>query len=163
MNFDPKEDGITHINMFSRGKTELGRMLSNFYRYPINTKDGQFMSVEGYWQWLCTPEYKDGRERLRSMYGYKAKSYGNELRHLTRDCVSMTPEEQYEFERKILTAIWYKFRRNADMITKDNYNLPIVHYYEFGCKVVNVTDKYPWMIDGIEKMRKALVEECDAI
>ena len=49
---NPKQDGISHVNIYSQGKTELGRMLSNFYHYQVITKDGNFTSVEGYWYWL---------------------------------------------------------------------------------------------------------------
>lgn len=45
---DLNMDGKTHINVYSGSRTELGRMLSNFYREKIETKDGVFMSVEAY-------------------------------------------------------------------------------------------------------------------
>lgn len=38
---NPEEDGITHINIYSKGKTDLGRMLSNFAKFPIETVDGR--------------------------------------------------------------------------------------------------------------------------
>jgi hypothetical protein len=47
--YKSKDDGITHINIYSKGKTELGRWLSNFTYHPIETEDGKFDSVEGYW------------------------------------------------------------------------------------------------------------------
>ena len=47
--FLPAEDGITHVNVYSRGLTTLGRWLSNFAHCPIETEDGPFASIEGYW------------------------------------------------------------------------------------------------------------------
>ena len=38
--YKPKDDGITHINIYSQGKTQLGRFLSNFEPSPIETEDG---------------------------------------------------------------------------------------------------------------------------
>lgn len=35
MNFKPEMDGIDHINVYSKGKTELGKLLSNFARTPF--------------------------------------------------------------------------------------------------------------------------------
>jgi len=35
---NPEEDGITHINIYSKGKTDLGRMLSNFAKLPFILK-----------------------------------------------------------------------------------------------------------------------------
>ena len=48
----PQNDGITHINVYSKGKTTLGRWLTNFAHTPIDTIDGHFESIEGYWYWL---------------------------------------------------------------------------------------------------------------
>jgi len=41
-------DGVTHINIYSKGKTSLDRALSNFAHTPIETVDGKFASIEGY-------------------------------------------------------------------------------------------------------------------
>ena len=59
----PTEDGITHINIYSKGQTELGKMLSNFAKFPIQTVDGNFMSVEGYWYFLSIDEKFSEREQ----------------------------------------------------------------------------------------------------
>ena len=43
---DPKLDGIEHINIYSKGKTELGRLLTNFAQTPfIHPEYGRFESV----------------------------------------------------------------------------------------------------------------------
>lgn len=52
MKLNPNKDGIDHINVYSGSRTELGKMLSNFYHFEIETKDGKFQSVEAYWFWL---------------------------------------------------------------------------------------------------------------
>ena len=42
-------DGVTHINVYSQGKTSIGRALSNFSPLGFNhPKHGHFESVEGY-------------------------------------------------------------------------------------------------------------------
>lgn len=33
---NPLEDGITHINVYSKGATELGRLLTNFAHTPLH-------------------------------------------------------------------------------------------------------------------------------
>lgn len=154
----PEEDGKTHINIYSKGKTHLGRMLSNFYKFPINTKDGPFMSVEGYWYWLGLSETEPRREEFRKLYGYTAKKTAQEI-------LKTTPVEERRvddnFEEKILLAIWYKFRRNAHLITEDLKHLPMEHYYNYGGKVVDCSNRYPWMIEGIAKMRDILAERME--
>ena len=79
---DPNLDGITHINVYSGSRTELGRMLSNFCLEEIYTKDGRFMSVEAYWFWLgISPDCKE-RECMRDLFGYQAKAKGTYLREV---------------------------------------------------------------------------------
>lgn len=148
------DDGITHINIYSKGKTDLGKMLSNFYNFPIHTDDGDFLSVEGYWYWLSIDDSVREKEELRCLYGFNAKSRGKEILKETNDGKSSRFEP--DFENKILKAIWYKFRRNANLLTPEYRRLPIVHYYCYGGKVVDVTSKYQWLIDGITKMRDYL-------
>lgn len=150
--FNPDNDGVDHINIYSMGKTELGKMLSNFAKFPIHTKDGDFMSVEGYWYWMSIEPCIE-REQLRRCYGFWAKKTGKEI--LT------TKQAAYDndFEHKILLAIWYKFRRNADLILPEYKELPFCHYYNYGGKIVDVTSKYPWMIEGITKMRDSLINK----
>ena len=147
-------DGITHINMYSKGKTNLGRMLSNFYKFPIHTDDGNFLSVEGYWYWLSIDDSGYAKEELRYLYGFNARNKGKEILIETNNGKSSRFEPN--FEQKILKAIWYKFRRNTNLLTPEYKRLPIVHYYCYGGKVIDVTNKYQWLIDGITKMRDYL-------
>lgn len=147
---NPNNDGIDHINIYSKGKTELGRMLTNFSKFPIQTKAGSFMSVEGYWYWLNIEPCEE-REQLRKCYGFWAKKTGKEILQTKQRVLDD------EFEHKILLAIWYKFRRNAHLILPEYRELPFYHYYNYGGKVIDVTGKYPWMIEGITKMRDYLI------
>jgi len=148
---DPNKDGITHINIYSQGKTELGQMLSNFYKFPINTKDGNFMSVEGYWYWMGIEDCPE-KERLRSVYGFNAKKLGKEILQFKSKRVDDN------FENKILNDIWYKFKSNTHLLKKEYWELPLEHYYNFGGCIRDVKKNYLWMIEGIEKMRKHLVD-----
>ncbi|ALS22150.1 hypothetical protein [Paenibacillus naphthalenovorans] len=121
-------------------------MLSNFYRFDIATKDGNFSSVEGYWYWLGIEDCKE-KEVLRNLSGYSAKKTGTELKKKYKE------RHDEEFQNKILKAIWYKVKRNVGMFDSKIAVLPLEHYYNFGGKVVDVKGKYIWMFEGIEKMR----------
>jgi hypothetical protein len=149
---DPELDGISHVNIYSQGETELGRMLSNFYHYPVMTPDGIFHSVEGYWYWLGIENCQE-KETLRNLYGYNAKKIGNELRKRFNKRVDD------QFEKKIITAIWNKAKHYNDLFLTDIGRLPFEHYYNFGGKVVDIKDKYLWMIKGIEKIRNYILAE----
>ena len=51
------DDGVTHINVYSKGTTALGRALSNFAHIPFMVvPNGRFESIEAYWYWLRVME-----------------------------------------------------------------------------------------------------------
>ena len=140
----PTEDGITHINIYSQGKTWLGKNLSNFAYFPIETEDGKFNSIEGYWYWLSCKD-----DRLRTLSGYNAKKLGRELGG--KDWL-----DDDEFKRKITDAISRKIMSNQrlhDELKKST--LPLLHYYVFGGAVVEPNDGR-WVIEHIENIRQAL-------
>ncbi len=149
---DVSKDGVDHINMYSKANTEFGRMLSDFYHYPIHTKDGDFQSVEGYWYYLSLPETVD-RDRMRKLYGYMAKKTGRELREKAGEENLLFDEN---FNEKILSAIEQKIKGNIHLYKDEYEGLPIIHYYLFknGCPY-DVTEDFPWLVEGINK----LVEE----
>lgn len=118
--FIPTKDGIDHINIYTKGKTELGRFLSNFAKVDIVTDDGDFSSIEGYWYWLSAKD-----ERFRKLDGFAAKKLGKSL--------PRTKMDEGEFRRKIAKACWYKIHVSAKYHTllKDS-TLPFAHYYVYG-------------------------------
>ncbi len=137
---DPEKDGIDHINVYSKGKTSLGRFLSNFALCPIETEDGPFDSIEGYWYWLGYPD-----DRLRTVFGFRAKQLGRELG-------ASDWQDGDVFKRKICDAI------TAKMQTSDFYEildhsvqvegLPLKHYYNYSGKVVE-PEEGKWIIEHI--------------
>lgn len=153
---DPNMDGITHINVYSGSKTELGKMMSNFYREKIITKDGEFMSVEAYWFWLGVSPDCGMRDELRELSGYDAKKCGTQLR-------AYYPGELLDFEDfqdRIIRAIWYKVKNHLDLFLPEYKDLPFKHYYVYGSGTVkDVYGKYWWMMEAEEKMKKYIYTE----
>lgn len=120
----PEEDGITHINVYSQGRTELGRLLSNFAHTPFDMEpEGHFECVESYWYWLLT-----GAEECRSLVGYRAKKVGLELLRGKAETVSR--EQLLKAYKAKLTA----HPRIQRMLNENN--LPFAHYYVYGGKTV---------------------------
>jgi hypothetical protein len=148
---DPKQDGITHINVYSKGATPLGKFLSNFAPIPVVTEeDGEFLSVEGYWYWLlCDP--KPSRDQLRKLYGFQAKNVGRML----STNKNWPTDGNVEFQNKILYAIKYKILNSAFLEEFKNSTLPFAHYYVFAGKVVD-TDRGKWMLEFLESFRTLL-------
>ena len=105
MNYNPIEDGITHLNLYSKANTELGRFCSHFSYSPIETEDGHFDSMEGYWGWLGLSEDNPEREALRYLSGYQAKKYKEDLKKQ-----GDKGRFDSEFARKIKDANHLKFQ-----------------------------------------------------
>ena len=142
----PDMDGITHINIYSKGQTELGRFLSNFSYSPIMTEDGAFQSVEGYWYWLGLRH-----EGLRHLSGFQAKQFGKELRTYTTPYVM----SEGDFKRKIEMACRIKIQSNMKMLSLlVNSTLPFKHYYVMNGRVMDAG--YGWILDMWDKIRTNL-------
>jgi hypothetical protein len=147
-----ENDGIDHINIYSKSKTELGRLLSNFSYSPITLKDdGFFTSIEGYWYWLlCAHPDKD---LLRKEWGFKAKELGRYL-----NALDYPAKESSLFQGKVQSAIFEKANslpRIQELITLTN--LPFVHYYVVNGKVKMVND-CPWLMECWELIRTYFLE-----
>lgn len=142
MTWNHEEDGITHINVYSKGKTSLGRFLTNFHDTGnIRTPDGYFRSIEGYWYWLSC-----GDNKLRNLSGFAAKTYGREAR--AKDW----PEEwDNEFKVKISKAIEYKLFASTDYLGEilNSPDVPFVHYYVYGKDKIVPVKGCKWVLDKI--------------
>lgn len=146
---DSAYDGLEHINIYSKGRTSLGRFLTNFENYPFNCEDGYFSSVEGYWYWLSA-DGSDQREELRNLSGNDAKKLGKKISTGKR-------LDQKEFARKISEAIKIKILKNPEMKQElMEKNLPLDHYYDFSGKIVKL-DKYYWIVRAILNIRHDLI------
>ena len=150
---EPHMDGIDHINIYSKGKTKLGRFLSNFAYSPIETEDGRFTSVEGYWYWLMCKHQHQDKDRLRKLSGFAAKKFGREL--VCKDWI-----DDATFKNKIRRAIGIKIKNmRRDLFTDFVLSpLPFKHYYVYGGKVVEV-EQGEWIIDHIETIRRKYKRE----
>ena len=146
MEYKPLNDGVDHINIYSRGKTQLGRMLSNFYPLPFNHPVyGGFNTVEGFYYYVSTG-FK--HEVLRTLSGFEAKKFGKSLERTKLE----------DFENIIRKAIRLKIYQNETLksLLKAS-SLPFGHYYFYGDpdgKYKLFTPKgFEYMVDEIEKVR----------
>lgn len=137
---NPALDVVEHINIYSKGRTPLGRFLSNFARYAFNHPDfGHFESVEGLWYWLSVPEHEPRRDQLREVWGWEAKKLGRELRG--KDWV-----ENDSFKEAIIKALEIKAECwIVDRYLKEN-SLPFVHYHVYNDKVIE-PEEGKWILD----------------
>ncbi|ANJ64965.1 hypothetical protein REBECCA_154 [Erwinia phage Rebecca] len=145
---DPREDGKTHINVYSRGASWLGQQLSNMSYYDFaHPRYGVFASLEGFWYWLSTGKQ---HEELRKLAGVKAKMTGREFETI--------PNENFEEEFK--EAMRLRLEQHpiiANALAESL--LPLKHYYCYGGKVVDLYDRHKWQMDFYEEWRKANAPE----
>ena len=122
--FLPANDGIDHINIYSKGQTELGRLLSNFAETPFeHPLFGYFESVEGFWYWSKTGKMHDD---LRYLSGYDAKAIGKKYKEVFNPA----------FEKEIKECITLKIEQNRtlfEMLKASTH--PFTHYYVYEDKI----------------------------
>lgn len=150
MVFHPKDDGVTHINIYSKGATQLGRDLSNFAAMSfVHPEFGYFRSVEGFWYFLKTG---CKHEEFRTTTGFKAKQLGKTLERV--ECPG--------FNQHVLEAIRCKLRQNVCLrIALTASTLPFAHYYYYGdIDDPHVIDlpQYDWIVDEITRIRDVCKE-----
>jgi hypothetical protein len=151
--FNPEEDGVTHINVYSKGQTQIGRMLSNFYHSPFKlAEDGEFKCLEGYWYWLQIQDIP-GRDILRELAGWECKKFGRKL----RDSFPSPRLDPMEFRKKIAIAIASKVEQNPRIIAElKRSTLPFVHYYNYAGRVV-VPEDNEWIMLILEWCRNKVM------
>ncbi len=152
-------DGVEHINIYSKGKTSLGRKLSHFTRTPfIHPHYGPFDSMEGFWYWLRSPKRDD---TLRNLSGKEAKDYGKKL-----------PKGFYpEFWEDIQAANYQKVIQHPDIMQMlVDSELPFQHYYVFyprradhvnlhnSQRIIIFPRDHEVLCGGVEDLRQALRE-----
>lgn len=144
--YNPMDDGKTHINVYSRAATRLGQALSNFSRlafeHPIY---GRFVSVEGFWYYAATGFQHDD---LREVSGYQAKQLGRSYPRVMMD--------EETFRHNIRVALDARFAAHPWLrVELAKSTLPLVHYYYWGSadnpKVVAPSSQ--WIMDHLEQSR----------
>ena len=142
-------DGIDHINIYSKGETQLGRQLSNFANLAVKTVDGNFASLEGYWYWLSVDEKHPDRASLRLAAGWEAKSKGREMRGQ-----DWGMGDQGVFRLRIMHAMLGKLVLHPTLYAQfKESTLPFRHYYVYGTKVIEPASGQ-WIVDTWEFARK---------
>ena len=144
MIYDPREDGITHINIYSKANTQLGRYMSNWTKDYINTELGEFDSIEGLIYYMGSFDPK-----LRRLSGFEAKEYGEKVDRGIRLPTDI-------FRGIIVGAMENKVLGNNHLhsLLKAS-TLPLTHYYTYGNKVIEIP-KWQWQVAEWDIIRKEI-------
>lgn len=139
-----EDDGITHINVYSRGVTALGRSLSNLAECNIEHQYfGHFRTLEGLWFYMKTGFKED---QLRIIRGLAARELGKSL-----------PSNHYPlFNKMFKLGMIEKIDRNPQLKHQLIENeLPLAHYYTYGKKIITL-DHHQWQLDFWGLLRTTL-------
>lgn len=177
-------DGINHINIYSKGRTALGKYLSMFQMCDVwyTTPHGKFKTLEGYYHFLRILEYyeyvdgkpieewaKDPRlmnsdvSVLKHADGSEAIRYGRKLKKEIYGGTGYQPG--YFTDRALgflIVALIHKLQTPKDnecwvaLKRVCDAGIPLVHYY-----VMDGTMKQPSFSEFIPDLYKAIADYID--
>lgn len=146
--FEPKNEQIDHINIYSTSASKLGRLLSNFAHTPFkHPVFGEFQSVEGFWYYVKTG-FK--HEQLRSLHGIQAKRVGKEFPEVWTAAFE-------DFIRQAISCKIYQNEEITNMVIDST--LPFTHYFYFGEKEnpkIYPLPEHEWQVRHVELLRSHL-------
>lgn len=142
--FTSTTDGITHINGYSQGRTELGRLITNFAHTPVEIWEKEFGSLEAAWHYYQTGLCHDD---LCSLYGYNAYKASRKYPFVQ----AMTREVYIELFRAKLTQTLQLRKLLSESV------LPLTHYYEYSGKVV--WNEWLWIAEVWMEFRQELKDQ----
>ncbi len=140
--YGPATDGIDHVNVYSRGRTPEGRLLSNFAPTPFTLHGVTFASVEGFYQSMRFDD-DPTRRRVAGTAGGEAKAWGNRSGKRPGDPVRawdgrVVAFKGDEFYAQVGDGIRARVAQNpavaAALVATEN--LPLTHYYVRGRRVI---------------------------
>lgn len=148
---EASQDGKSHINIYSKGRTVLGRTLSNFSHHKFNHDElGSFSGMEGLYYYLKTGKKNDSFRRLS---GFAAKKLGQTLPRVEMD--------KEEFYRLLKLGCRCLYRDNPkihelilDQVVENKSEvLPFEHYYLNGNHPIFPKGN-EWLTEEWEEIRK---------
>lgn len=180
-NINPVNEGVNHINVYSKSNNALGKFLTNMNNVTVMTPHGKFRSLESYYHCrkilgflsiidpnltqnkidkivivFSTQSCFDSKALYKKYMGAIHQSVKSESLNKTVDDLIVQSVTSPEFRSDILSALDWKIQNATpeykDMMIKNN--LPYHHYYYYG-KIDNCKVHYLldhyWMLDGINK------------
>ena len=155
------QDGVTFINIYSKGFTPIGRKLSNLYvSKPFQWNGIPVSTIEALWYWtkLSTKISVEDLVTLRRIFtlnGFEAKKLGQQIQR-KYDWTDAPDYMTEEFKTVIIEAI--KLKINSDKELKQEFVfsvLPFKHYYVSHMGEHHLPE-FDWMIKAISDYRYEL-------
>lgn len=154
----PDTDGIDHINIYTKGKTELGRGLTNLSPYSFLYEGEMFASMEGFWYYHKMRMLGLNYKHFQMMRGFDAKKSGGKIKS------NLSPEQFEEFKLIMIEGMKCRLRQNPKLLKLlIDSSLPFKHYYgygssESGWKIVEL-ERHNWQCELYEEIRNKCHEK----
>lgn len=161
IDFNPIEDGVTHVNVYSKSRCLLGRLLSNFAHTPFEINGLRFESVESWWYVTKMQNINadalfpiftvENIEEVRTSIGKEAKKKFRALYKEDSKQFSPTPEE-------VKSVYLHKAKAHQELskLLLEN-TLPFAHYYMMFDKKVNA-DEHLWTAELWNEVKEELIK-----
>ena len=152
---DQTQDGVTHINIYSKGANWLGKFLSHRTLCELNMSEGRFLCLAAYWYHLTCKE----DSRLNRVHDWETELLATQL--------SPLPKKQQlpaaELQAKIKKALDQKLKWSE--YWKEEFTestLPFLYYHlDAEGNVVDESRKYRWLLNHLEARRTLLQQRRD--
>lgn len=149
-----EQDGINHINIYSKGKTNLGKRLTNMHHFTFRYDNIEFISVEQAWHFYKFCGYPEiANKVLQFKNSFECLKFARDNKQEDSAEHVQTPIFQQLMKDVIRTRI------ECDIELQNmlrNSWLPFEHYYVYGDKIQDQRNKYEWLLDIFEEYRTEL-------
>ena len=148
----PDTDGFDHINIYTKGKTELGRGLTNLSSYSFTHEGVMFKSMESFWYYHKLKMLGFPCNHLPKMSGFEAKKAGGEIKN------NLSDNQFEEFKAIMVDGMKCRLRQNRQLLKLlVDSDLPFKHYYGYGStengwKIVEL-ERHNWQCELYEEIR----------
>jgi len=164
-------DGVTHVNIYSKSKTKLGRSLSHFSNFSFEINNMKFENFEGYYFYILLKEYfKKFDYKVPKYFTTFLQTYqGSEIRKTVLEFIKINKIKQNElikiknseiFKSQIIQGLKERLKQNKILLQmlKEN-DLPFKHYYVYGDKIIDKNDGFEYIIEFYNKVSKKLKKD----
>lgn len=142
---------------FVIANTNLSKFLNYMVYVPIDTRYGDFDTVDGYWHYLALPDDCPDKEQLRTADGPHARKIAKDL--LKRYGAA----NHDDFETIISAALLEKVSSYTDEGVKKHSKtdkLPLEHYYATDNeRAIELLNKYKWMFDIVDTYMEDIYDD----
>lgn len=151
---NPHNDGVKFINIYSKGKTSLGRKLTNMQMHEFMFDNIKFNSVEQAWhfyKFAGQPELAKQILAIPNSFDCLKFARANRTEDTTAKALS------FGFKLLMEDVIRTRIETDEDLTNMlRNSWLPFEHYYAYSGTVHDQRDKYEWLLQIFEKIRTEL-------